>query len=60
MTRMVFEAKAAPEGVLEFADMQGMWLEGGLAMAPVWPYLLFAEQGAAGAVSSRSPPHLAS
>lgn len=39
MTKMVFEAKAAPEGVLELSDMQGMWLEGKLAMAPVWPYL---------------------
>lgn len=39
MTKLVFEDKAAPEGVLELADMQGMWLEGKLAMAPVWPYL---------------------
>ena len=39
MSKMVFEAKAAPEGVLELADMQGKWLEGKLAMAPVWPYL---------------------
>ena len=39
MTEMVFEDKAAPEGVLELSDMQGMWLEGKLAMAPVWPYL---------------------
>ena len=39
MSKMVFEAKAAPEGVLELTDMQGMWLEGKLAMAPVWPYL---------------------
>jgi multiple sugar transport system substrate-binding protein len=39
MSKLVFEDKAAPEGVLELADMQGMWLEGKLAMAPVWPYL---------------------
>jgi ABC-type glycerol-3-phosphate transport system substrate-binding protein len=39
MTALVFEDKAAPEGVLELADMQGLWLEGKLAMAPVWPYL---------------------
>jgi ABC-type glycerol-3-phosphate transport system substrate-binding protein len=31
--------KSAPEGVLELPDMQGKWLEGKLAMAPVWPYL---------------------
>lgn len=30
---------SAPEGVLELPDMQGRWLEGKLAMAPVWPYL---------------------
>jgi multiple sugar transport system substrate-binding protein len=30
---------SAPEGVLELPDMQGAWLEGKLAMAPVWPYL---------------------
>jgi ABC-type glycerol-3-phosphate transport system substrate-binding protein len=39
MTAMVFDAKAAPEGVLELPDMQGAWLEGKLALAPVWPYL---------------------
>lgn len=39
MSKLVFEDKAAPEGVLELTDMQGMWLEGKLAMAPVWPYL---------------------
>ena len=39
MTGLVFEDKAAPEGVLELTDMQGLWLEGKLAMAPVWPYL---------------------
>jgi maltose-binding protein MalE len=36
---MVFEDKAAPEGVLELPDMQGAWLDGKLALAPVWPYL---------------------
>ena len=35
----MFEDKSAPEGVLELPDMQGRWLEGKLAMAPVWPYL---------------------
>lgn len=39
MTKMVFEDKAAPEGVLELPDMQGAWLDGKLALAPVWPYL---------------------
>ena len=39
MKSMVFDAKAAPEGVLELPDMQGAWLEGKLALAPVWPYL---------------------
>lgn len=39
MTQMVFEEKAAPEGVLELPDMQGAWLDGKLALAPVWPYL---------------------
>lgn len=39
MTEVVFEDKSAPEGVLELPDMQGAWLEGKLALAPVWPYL---------------------
>jgi multiple sugar transport system substrate-binding protein len=39
MYKMVFEDKAAPEGVLELPDMQGAWLDGKLALAPVWPYL---------------------
>ena len=39
MSAMVFEDKAAPEGVLEQPDMQGAWLNGKLALAPVWPYL---------------------
>ena len=39
MSAMVFEDKAAPEGVLELPDMQGAWLNGKLALAPVWPYL---------------------
>jgi ABC-type glycerol-3-phosphate transport system substrate-binding protein len=39
MTAMVFEDMAAPEGVLELPDMQGAWLDGKLALAPVWPYL---------------------
>lgn len=39
MTSLVFEDKSAPEGVLELPDMQGRWLEGKLALAPVWPYL---------------------
>ena len=39
MSEMVFTDKAAPEGVLELPDMQGAWLDGKLALAPVWPYL---------------------
>ena len=38
MTALVADG-SAPEGVLELPDMQGKWLEGKLAMAPVWPYL---------------------
>jgi multiple sugar transport system substrate-binding protein len=38
MTALVADG-SAPEGVLELPDMQGRWLEGKLAMAPVWPYL---------------------
>lgn len=39
MAAVVFEDKSAPEGVLELPDMQGAWLDGKLALAPVWPYL---------------------
>lgn len=39
MSALVFDDKSAPEGVLELPDMQGRWLEGKLALAPVWPYL---------------------
>lgn len=39
MTNMVFTDKSAREGVLELPDMQGAWLDGKLALAPVWPYL---------------------
>jgi multiple sugar transport system substrate-binding protein len=39
MSAMVFVDKAAPEGVLELPDMQGAWLDGKIALAPVWPYL---------------------
>ncbi|MEX2318746.1 MAG: sugar ABC transporter substrate-binding protein [Bauldia sp.] len=39
MTAVVFEDQSAPEGVLELPDMQGAWLDGKLALAPVWPYL---------------------
>ncbi|MGH6926163.1 MAG: ABC transporter substrate-binding protein [Propylenella sp.] len=38
MTALVADG-SAPKGVLELPDMQGAWLEGKLAMAPVWPYL---------------------
>ncbi len=38
MTALVADG-SAPEGVLELPDMQGRWLEGKLALAPVWPYL---------------------
>lgn len=38
MTALVADG-SAPEGVLELPDMQGKWLEGKLALAPVWPYL---------------------
>lgn len=38
MTSLVADG-SAPEGVLELPDMQGAWLAGKLAMAPVWPYL---------------------
>lgn len=39
MMGFVFEDQSAPPGVLELSDMQGLWLEGKLALAPVWPYL---------------------
>jgi multiple sugar transport system substrate-binding protein len=39
MYDVVFSDKSAPEGVLELPDMQGAWLDGKLALAPVWPYL---------------------
>ncbi len=38
MTALVADG-SAPEGILELPDMQGKWLEGKLALAPVWPYL---------------------
>ena len=37
MSAIVFQDKAAPVGVLELPDMQGAWLNGKLALAPVWP-----------------------
>ena len=37
--RSCSRTRRRPEGVLELPDMQGLWLEGKLAMAPVWPYL---------------------
>jgi ABC-type glycerol-3-phosphate transport system substrate-binding protein len=39
MTNIAFVDQSSPPGVLELSDMQGLWLEGKLAMAPVWPYL---------------------
>jgi multiple sugar transport system substrate-binding protein len=39
MSDVVFLDKSAPQGVLELPDMQGAWLDGKLALAPVWPYL---------------------
>jgi multiple sugar transport system substrate-binding protein len=39
MYEVVFSDKSAPEGVLELPDLQGPWLDGKLALAPVWPYL---------------------
>jgi multiple sugar transport system substrate-binding protein len=39
MYDVVFSDKSAPEGVLELPDLQGPWLDGKLALAPVWPYL---------------------
>lgn len=39
MTAVEFTDQSAPPGVLELSDAQGMWLDGKLAMLPVWPYL---------------------
>ena len=56
MTALVFEDKAAPEGVLELTDMQGLWLEGKLAMAPVWPYLYsLSKEPLGGKFADRAP-----
>jgi ABC-type glycerol-3-phosphate transport system substrate-binding protein len=39
MTALAFEDKSTPSGLLNLTDMQGLFLQGKLAMAPVWPYL---------------------
>jgi multiple sugar transport system substrate-binding protein len=39
MTGIMFEDQSSPPGSLDLTDMQGMFLDGKLAMAPVWPYL---------------------
>jgi multiple sugar transport system substrate-binding protein len=39
MRGLVFEDKSAPPGLLDLTDMQGQFLQGQIAMAPVWPYL---------------------
>lgn len=39
MTGLVFDDRSAPPGLLDLTDMQGQFLQGQVAMAPVWPYL---------------------
>lgn len=39
MTQIMFEDQSSPPGLLDLTDMQGLFLDGKLAMAPVWPYL---------------------
>lgn len=39
MTAIQFEDKSSPPGLHDLTDIQGQFLEGKLAMAPVWPYL---------------------
>ena len=39
MTQIMFEDQTSPPGLLDLTDMQGMFLDGKLAMAPIWPYL---------------------
>ena len=39
MTAVELTDQSAPPGVLDLSDAQGMWLDGKLAMLPVWPYL---------------------
>ena len=31
--------KSSPPGVLAYSDMMGLWLDGKLAMAPMWPHM---------------------
>ena len=47
MTEMVFTDKAAPRGVLELSDMQGVWLDGKLALAAGLAVPLLAVEGPA-------------
>jgi len=39
MTGIAFDDRSTPPGLLNLTDMQGLFLQGKLAMAPVWPYL---------------------
>ena len=56
MTTMVFDDKAAPEGVLELPTCRACGSTASSRMAPVWPYLYSLSQGAAGRqVRDRAP-----
>lgn len=39
MTGLAFDDQSTPPGLLDLTDMQGLFLQGKLAMAPQWPYL---------------------
>ena len=39
MTQIAFQDQSSPPGLLDLTDMQGLFLDGKLAMCPIWPYL---------------------
>lgn len=36
--------KSSPPGVLAYSDMMGLWLDGKLALAPMWPHMFTTSQ----------------
>jgi len=38
--------RSSPPGVLAYSDMMGLWLDGKLAMAPMWPHMYVTSQDA--------------
>jgi multiple sugar transport system substrate-binding protein len=39
MTGIQFDDRTSPDGLHDLTEMQGLFLQGKVAMAPVWPYL---------------------